>query len=102
MYIVSICSSLSLSTGDIFGGWLHGMRTVLPDYSDEIHKIILFSLSPDTKPEVPVPGPIILSRLLPYHLSSPQTFLLIIGLLLGTPVTEVRGLSVVGSHQKFH
>lgn len=65
------------------------MRTVLPDYSDEIHKIILFSLSADARPEVSIPGPIILSRLLPYHLSSPQTFLLIIGLLLGTPVTEV-------------
>ncbi|XP_019848853.1 PREDICTED: WD repeat and FYVE domain-containing protein 3-like isoform X2 [Amphimedon queenslandica] len=79
----------NFTNGDIFGGWLHGMRTVLPDYSDEIHKIILFSLSPDTRPEVSIPGPIILSRLLPYHLSSPQTFLLIIGLLLGTPVTEI-------------
>ena len=80
---------LSFIKGDIFGGWLHGIQTVLPDYSDEIHKTLLFSLSPDTKPELMIPGPLILSRLLPYHLSSPQAFLLMIGLLLGTPVTEV-------------
>ena len=75
--------------GDIFGGWLHGINSVLPEYTQEIEKLLLFSSSPVNRPEVVLPGAMILSHLLPHHISSPQPILLMIAMLLGVHVTEV-------------
>ena len=76
-------------TGEIYGGWIHGIANILPDYAKEMQRVLLFSTSPANYPDYFVPGTLILSKLLPHHLSSPQTFLLTFGLLLGTPDNEV-------------
>ena len=51
-----------------------------------------------SRPELQLPGALLLSRLLPQHLNSSQTFLLVIALLLGVPVIEVHKLLYMCSH----
>ena len=75
--------------GEVFGGWLHGIRSVLPEYAKEVKKTLLFSSAPTDHPELLLPGHLMLAHLLPSHLSSSQPVLLMIAMLLGVHVTEV-------------
>ena len=57
---------------------------------------LFLCLYPPSRPELQLPGALLLSRLLPQHLKSSQTFLLVIALMLGVPVIEV--LMCVGGY----
>ena len=91
--LVLLLSELSLCkrflAGDIFGGWLNGIQSILPEYTKESLKHLLFGVSPSQRPDVQLPGILCLSRLLPSHLDSAQTFHLVIAFMLGVSVTEV-------------
>ena len=58
------------------------------------HVVWYLCICDPSRPELQLPGALLLSRLLPQHLNSSQTFLLVIALLLGVPVIEVHILYV--------
>lgn len=73
--------------GEVFGGWLHGMESLCPEMCVKFERSKFNPLRSSVAASLP--GVSLLTHLLPRHPQCSRALLILFGLMLGTPPTEV-------------
>ena len=74
-------------TGELFGGWLHGMESLCPDMCVRFERSRFNPLRASNSTSLP--GIPLLTQFLPKHPQCSKSLLILFALMLGTPSTDV-------------